>query len=574
MSLDTSNQQRLCDCLIESLVSYGVKRFVISPGSRSTPVVLAVSKQKNVLTRAVLDERSAGFIALGLAKASGAPAAVITTSGTAASELYPSLIEASYSKVPVLAITANRPYEQQDIGGPQTIQQDRMFPYILRDFITLHAELNQECWATYFFKIYFALTSTTLGPGPVQVDVKLKEPLIDGSWDDNFLTSDKTDDNHAVKIKKFKTFLTDDKGCLKETISSLSKYKKPLIYMAGEIRATDALVKAISQLKVPVLTEFQSGLRVNYKSVIGANDFLFKVADFSPDLIIRTHQRPTLKSAMNFLKNQKHAYQITLSPYLDVKDPDYMMDLYLHSNLDSFFELLEQSVDTSGWFESVSQIASKTQNAIDDVICNYETLTSCYVAKKISEMELNDFYVSSSMPVRELENFGSKRSEIYRIYSNRGVNGIDGSISTALGIAVHNEKSGLKTVAFLGDLAFLYDLSALVNVSEQSIPNCLFVVIQNGGGEIFKYLDQAKFLENELLNRYFITPYQINLEDLVKNFFEKIAVVNTIDGFNEALKDFANSDFPAVIIAKIDPADNQRVRALIEDKIQLSEEQK
>ena len=561
-------QQEFCNYFIQTLVASGVKDFVISPGSRSTPLVIAISSLRNCNVRVILDERSAGFVALGISKASKVPTVLVCTSGTAATEFYPALTEASYSRVPLIAVTANRPYELKKTGAPQTIDQDYLYGSCVNEFFSLSCDLDPKSLNQIIARIYFASMFHCGGPGPVHVDIKLKEPLV---------TSDvkqRSAQKQFKVINKYPSFSKSEEVFSDpELISKIQSSKRPLVFLGGELNVEKSLIESLAACNIAVLTEYRSLLRLKDLEVVSLNDFLLGSITQKPDFIIRAGGYPTLKSVAKYLASAKSAFQAGLVKYGKIVDPDFCIDHFIDCEESSFFRYLNENLSVNRkltWTKLWLEQSELVQKAIQESLEEFKPLTSGFIARRLTELRGISLFVSSSMPIREVENFAPKSCQPYFVFANRGVNGIDGNVSTAIGVSsVMSKRQGISCVALLGDLAFLHDLSGNVTLRDQEIPKCLYIVLQNSGGEIFNYLDQKKYLSSEIFNRYFFTPYKTDIKTLAQNFFDTVVEVRTPKEFSASLKELISLDKAAVMVARVNPQDNQNLRRLIEAKIKI-----
>jgi 2-succinyl-5-enolpyruvyl-6-hydroxy-3-cyclohexene-1-carboxylate synthase len=549
--------------LVDEWVRSGVTDAVVAPGSRSTPVLAALAADGRIRLHVVLDERSAGYVALGLGLASGVPAPVVTTSGTASVELHPALVEADLAGVPMLAVTADRPPELHGVGAPQTVAQDNLYAGITRWEVApgVPDATAIESWRSLGSRLVAAAVGAPGGPGPVHVNLAFREPLL-GDPTAVAVPAGRADGRPWHRMAPAVAPRADLE--VVELLASRAG-RRGLIVAGGGAGDPDTVLALGRRLGWPILADPRSGCRLASNGVIGAADALLRAApvrDWTPEVVLRLGRPAASKVLGQWLAAlPPEAPQILVDPdaawadpdrrvavvsraapdelaaeVLAVLDPDPDPDPDLDPDLDldldpepagerapessgevgatpnpeSAVEVAAgQDVESAGgsWWRHWVRAEAVAQAALDEALAGDDGLGEAGVARRLYAGLGEDavLVTSSSMPVRDVEWFGAPRSPL-RVVANRGANGIDGVISTAIGVAL----AGHPTVALIGDLAFTYDVSALLWAAERDI-DCTFVVVDNNGGGIFSFLPQATQLPAERFERLWGTPHGVDL---------------------------------------------------------------
>lgn len=467
--------QRWAATLIGTLASRGVKHFVVAPGSRSTPLALAVADRPDVRCWSIIDERSAAFFALGLAKATNSPAALICTSGTAGAHFLPAVMEAKEGATPLVILTADRPWELHGFGAPQTIAQAGLFGrYVLgaEAFPTPDEDALAHVPAV-------LARLLALGRGPVHVNVPFREPLAspDGSAGP---VIDPNVTEHAPVTR------SADLSAVK---SAIANAKRGVIVCGPRERGDDfgAWVHRLSaQTGFPVLAEAASNARFGFTGAIALTDALLRNPRFAetmkPDVVLRFGGGLTPKVPQQWL-DASGAAQFHFS------DDGFQFDPLHHASVVLPFirELTgenthpEQRAYASAWTtaQEAALAALHRNAAFTEPFIAREFIASCPAQTQI--------FLSSSMPIRDVDAFGTSAQPL-RVFTNRGVNGIDGVTSTALGVAA---ATGKPTALLIGDVALLHDLHAWLIARKHAL-NLAVVVVNNDGGGIFHFLPVAE----------------------------------------------------------------------------------
>jgi 2-succinyl-5-enolpyruvyl-6-hydroxy-3-cyclohexene-1-carboxylate synthase len=465
-----------------------------------------------------LDERSAAFYAVGIAKASRLPVIVCTTSGTAAVELHPAVVEAHHGLVPLLVCTADRPPELQGIGAPQTIDQVGLFTSSTRWAMAVGVPEEQEqgTWRALAQRSYVHAAHDADGPGPVHLNLAFRDPLVGESG-----PLPETLDPLTPEVAH------PDKG------TSLTGSRGLIVAGANAVHSPAALLALAESLGWPLLADPLSGCRL--PGTIAASDALMRSDDLPlPETVLVLGTPPISKVLGDYLTRAASGGTriISVDPHGRRIDPHRVVTDFHHADPDDFMAAAATELTTKDpdWLAFWQDAEDGAQAAIDRTLG--DRLTEPFVARSVARHAADadaTIVVSASMPLRDLEWFAPTHQRPPRVLANRGANGIDGIVSTAFGVA----STGQPTIALLGDLAFLHDVSGLVNLDAQ-LP-CTFVVPDNGGGGIFSFLPQATAFDAPSFELLFGTPPTSDVGAVATGFGLGVTEVTTVDQLTDAL---------------------------------------
>lgn len=500
------------------LYAYGVREVVISPGSRSTPLAIAFEAHPNIKTWIHPDERSAAFFALGLIKGSERPVAILCTSGTAAANYTPAIAESQISRIPLIVLTSDRPHELRSVGAPQAINQVNMFAnYINFQFDMPVADGSQEMLNTINYQMQIA-SQYLYGPhrGPIHFNLPFREPLTpDLEMTENLKSEHKILPHYQknIDIQDIKNVLKDKKGLI----------------IVGDMQhqAVDQILTYATIHDLPILADPLSQLRkFNHPNVITTYDLLYRShLNIDADFIIRVG-KPVISKKLNQWLTRTNAFQILVqnNDKIDVFPTPPHISYEISAN--DFFRSLvnEPTVNRKDWIERWQSIEAQSRKAITQHM-SQATDESAFVSTLIQKLTKDDaLFVSNSMPIRDVDNLLFD-SEV-EVYANRGANGIDGVISTALGMAVHK-----KVTLLIGDLAFYHDMNGLLMAKLNDI-HINVVILNNDGGGIFSYLPQKTAAE-QYFERLFGTPTGLNFEYTAMLYDFSFKRLNNITDFSQ-----------------------------------------
>lgn len=567
---------------IDELARLGIKHVCVAPGSRSTPLVMACAMDDRFTTWVYLDERSAGFFALGIGKATRKPAAVITTSGTAVANLFPSVIEASRSNVPMLILTADRPLRLRGSDANQAIEQEGIYEPYTRYSIDIgdpDLEKLQQIRVHACRAVGRALGSN---PGPVHVNFPFDKPLEPVEMDPDRekiirdgdpLGLDGKDCGSPMELI-VNPVIEDCKSDV--IVSSLRDSKRGLIF-AGPVVDPDSIGPALIDFSkswgFPLIADPLSGARFgrDCESAVVAYAELF-LRDPSirktlqPDVILRVGAPPTSPGILAFLEDCVDIPQIVIGSNPPQKDSISNKSQYFQVDVASILEKskdsLSQEIPPSGWrdlWRHFDRISCETVRGIRGDFFEGDILSA--VVDVIPED--GTLFVSNSMPVRDLDAFGGSGSKRIKIFGNRGASGIDGIVSTVAGIAAGissqsvtmADQKSLPVVAVLGDIAFYHDMNGLLAI-KHNLFNVLFVVINNDGGGIFHMLS-IRDHEPEF-TRYFATPHGLDFRHAANLYQIPYRLLDDCERLSEVLEECLLEPGPQILEIITDRVDNQR----------------
>ncbi|RYM06317.1 2-succinyl-5-enolpyruvyl-6-hydroxy-3-cyclohexene-1-carboxylic-acid synthase [Sporolactobacillus sp. THM7-7] len=522
---------------VDELAKNGVSEAVISPGSRSTPLALLLAEHPDIRTCVHVDERSAAFLALGMAKAKKQPVALLCTSGTATANYHPAIVEAFYARVPLIVLTADRPRELQDVGAPQTIDQSGMYGRHVKRFKEIDIPENDLSLIAHTRAVCARMVAEACGRprGPVHLNFPFREPLVPHVADAEKYQTEAP----AITVRSGRLTLPDrERHSLADT---LRRAKKGII-VCGESEET-GLEKAVTQLAdrlgFPILADPLSQLRRgsgDLSLVIDGYDAFLKderaASLLRPDVILRFGAMPVSKALMLWLKKQKAAHFVIDggSPW---RDPAGAATSMIYCDEAWFCRDIIQLVprtENRQWSHLWQSINETTKRVLSN-IGGDPSLSEEKTFLRLSEAmpENAHLFVGSSMPIRELDTFffaGGHRG--VRIFANRGANGIDGVVSTAVGVSLIKKN----TVLVLGDLSFFHDMNGLL-AARQLGSDLIIVLINNDGGGIFSFLPQAS--EKAYFETLFGTPHGLDFSHAAHLYGATYRKVKDADEFTDAL---------------------------------------
>ena len=510
--------------LVDALAARGVREACVSPGSRSTPLALALTRDERIRVHVHLDERGAAFFALGLATASGLPVALACTSGTAAAEYFPAIVEASQARVPLIALTADRPPRLRGSGANQTIDQTELFGRYARAYLEppLPGDVTDaEAW----FDAGVRACDAAVGnpPGPVQVNAPFEEPLVPQTQAAHWI-------RRAATVASGRD--PDIDAARTALAAFLERYagRRGVITLgAGRPPANLSLLSLGELLGWPVLAEPLSGLRLDAgragralaagQLLIGDETWL---ARHAPEVVLQAGAIPTTRASQRLVA-QTEGLVVLDRDHLN-PDPEGRAGRRIAVEPEWFAamawderEALSIEPADRSWTETWRQADLLARHAADLLLDAWEEPFEGRVARDVASFLPHgaSLLVGASTPIRDLDLFMAPRRppriwtapDLLRIVGNRGASGIDGLIATTLGVAAGSPGP---TFALLGDLSFLYDASSLLWSSRLGL-DAVFVVLANGGGQIFSMLDQASLPEHE---RLFTTPHPASIGSL------------------------------------------------------------
>jgi 2-succinyl-5-enolpyruvyl-6-hydroxy-3-cyclohexene-1-carboxylate synthase len=513
-----------------SLVHLGITDVVISPGSRSTPLAYACMKQEGLTVYRQIDERSAAYFALGMAKASGNPVMLLCTSGTAAANYFPAIVEAYYARVPLLVVTADRPHELREVGAPQAINQINLFGSHVKwaADLPMPEENNLlEFMARHLHRS--VATAKTEPKGPVHLNVPFREPL-------------RIDFEQSYNSRGEMMHYTGELAMNKETesfLKALVETERGLL-VVGEMTAPmpAEFWNFAENLGWPVLADPLSNLRANVKPehqhlIIDSYDAILKSEEFKaemiPDAVIRIGPQPVSKPLTLYLAAVKPNTYVVFDESPMMRDAQSVVTHHIQTAVKGLWHLPIKAKGQNPYAEKWQQ-ASKLYWQLVERHCQEELDEGVLAKVFFDELDGCHLVVSSSMPIRDLDTFFHTNSRDVTVYANRGANGIDGVVSTAFGVQAAVKRP---TYLFIGDLSFLHDMNGLI-ASKMQETDLTIVVMNNDGGGIFSYLPQSQ--EERYFEELFGTPTGMKFEDAARMYDAEYAAAATKEELVQALR--------------------------------------
>jgi 2-succinyl-5-enolpyruvyl-6-hydroxy-3-cyclohexene-1-carboxylate synthase len=521
--------------LTETLKRLGSKFAVICPGSRSTPLTVAFVQQiPHIEAIPILDERSAAFFALGRAKATGKPVVLVCTSGTAGANFYPAVIEARESRVPLLILTTDRPAELRDCHSGQTIDQVKLYgnyPNWQTELATPSLDMGMLGYLRQTI-IHAWERCQFPNSGAVHLNIPFRDPLAPIPDGTNF-TLDVEDFfsgivSTSLSITNYELPITDDqKGII---IAGVAQPQDPGKYCR-------AIAHLSQSLQWPVLAEGLSPVR-NYADlnpyIISTYDIILRnqqlAQELTPEIVIQIGEMPTSKELRNWLitNNSQHFVIDNCDQNLD---PLHGKTTHLRMSVTEISNLEIGNFGESEYLQKWCAVEKQIRKNIDNYFHQIGELIESKAAWLISQTlpPATPLFIANSMPVRDVEFFWKPNNLRINPYFNRGANGIDGTLSTALGIAHHQQSSVMLT----GDLALLHDTNGFL-IRNKFIGHLTIILINNNGGGIFEMLPIAKF--NPPFEEFFATPQDIDFSQLCATYNVEHELINSWGELQDNLK--------------------------------------
>lgn len=545
MISNAPNINRLwADLIIDELVRHGVTRFVIAPGSRSTPLVTAIAAHPQAEATIHYDERGTAFFALGYARATGRPAVWVTTSGTAVANGYPAVIEAAQDGVPLILLTADRPPELRDTGSNQTIDQQRMFGPYVRWFFDLPAA-NQTVEPQFVLTTVDQVVhrSMTSPPGPVQLNCMFREPLapVDDGADYR---------GHMAMLARrertqtpYTTYERPLRVPSAESIAELAVVLNQIesgIVVAGRLLDPDyakPIADLARALNWPVMADINSQLRFKdfeelmpYHAILGSRVFRDNVR---PMAVLHFGAPVVSNRLAQYLRGAMPEHYILVHDSPHRVDPDHMITHRFDCEPGAFCRELSSLVNPAGsrWIGRWRSARRDAASALEGLLGDDADVSEPWLARTLPTLLPNGagLFLGSSMPVRDADFFAYEGLAL-RVGSNRGASGIDGTLATAVGYCTGHARP---TALVIGDVAMLHDLNSLglARSIDQPFP---IIVINNDGGAIFSFLQISAF--EDVFEKYFGTPHGLWFEQAAGMFGIPYEAPNTRSEFENAVR--------------------------------------
>jgi 2-succinyl-5-enolpyruvyl-6-hydroxy-3-cyclohexene-1-carboxylate synthase len=539
--------------LLDGLVAGGTERLVLSPGSRSTPVVLAAQRRPGLESVPILDERSAAFFALGTARASGRPVALLCTSGSAAGHWLPAVIEADATGVPLVLLTADRPPTLRGWGANQTIDQTRLFGVFVRAFhdAGMPADDPAALKAVRALGARAAAVSSGRHAGPVHLNLPFPEPLVPAGECEAAAVP--TAPSAPSRWPRPEAGLPDS-----DLLSGLLRGRGILVCGPGTDPGGLAgpLWRCADRLALPVLADPLSGLRFGPggRGRVAGYDGLLRnpsaARALRPDWVIRLGAAPVSKTLLEWLTGTA---TVLVDPAGRWRDPTHDARIQIESDPLRFCEQIADGGlvrPDPAWLERWVCAEARTRGLADDYLAEAPWCEPHLIRTLLDRLPAGAaLFSANSLPIRQLDAWSGTRDRPLAVHCNRGASGIDGNLSTLAGL----NAGGLPTLGILGDLALFHDLSGLLLTERLRLP---LVVVNNGGGRIFDYLPQHGLPGFEALWR---TPVALDMGKLAELVGMPHRAVTNAEGFAEALEAGLDAARPPLIEVRIDAESSRTV---------------
>jgi len=582
---------------VDELVRGGLREAVICPGSRSTPLVLALARDGRLRCHVRLDERSASFFALGIGLGSRRPALLLTTSGTAATELQAALTEAHQARVPLLACTADRPAELHGVGAPQVVDQGGIYARLTRYEADLApCGLPEQSWRSISSRLVAETMTSPLGPGPVHANLAFSEPLV---GEPGVLPPGRPGRRAWHEVLREDEL---DRG-LPPVLAAVVERGGRGVIVAGASSSEASEILGLSRLLGwPILADPRSRCRVGAPLVVGAADGILRSSRFAeayrPEVVLCVGEPPASKVVAEWIAACGRAGTeiVLVDPDGLWRDPARVASFVLRCSAGRLAHHAQRSVaiaarrasperaDKSSYAEGWQLAEHAAQASIAGLLAAEHAPTEPGVARQLYQQLPAEatLVVSSSMPIRDLEWFAGTRPDPPRVLANRGANGIDGVVSTTLGVATSLQHGRAATsdprgtgepaspavvVGLLGDLALLHDASGLLRARGDCGPAVVFVILDNDGGGIFSFLPTAQALALEEFERFFQTPQEVDIPAVARGYGWDVEVVTSLDELGEALGHAIEGASQTLLIVRSEIGANLALHSALEEAV-------
>jgi 2-succinyl-5-enolpyruvyl-6-hydroxy-3-cyclohexene-1-carboxylate synthase len=541
----TDVAQAFAATFVDELAVQGVEFACVSPGSRSAPVAMALQRHPRIKVIVHIDERCGSFFAVGLGKATSKPAVVLSTSGTAAAELHAAVVEASYSGTPMIVITADRPPELQGVGANQAVDQQHLFGSAVRWFVDPGVPVEMPNAARVWRRLAARAVAEAAG-GPVHLNLPFREPLVPPPGE--IPVAEPAPPQSLTSGR-----LLPSQAQLASLASALQRSQRPLV-VVGEMRDGERLAPALHRLGVPLIAEPTSQLRrVEAGAAVESYEALLRAGwslQHGPDLVVRIGATPTSRvlnrwlaaaAAPTFLIDPDHAW----------RDQDHAATSVMACDPQPLLEALTP-VDRPAWREQWVSAGKRATAAIAATLVS-TPLHEGHVVRALSSRlpDPGQVFIGSSMPIRAADSFWPLARPQQRFFGNRGASGIDGLVSSGLGVATGRD--AVPTVLLLGDLSLYHDMNGLWALQRHGIRATLVVCDNNGGG-VFNFLPQAE--HQDVFEEIFATPLGLDLSQVARLYGLVYSPVSDRSGLEPAIADAIAAPTPTMVVVRFKREDS------------------
>jgi len=522
---------------VEELIRHGIQDFCIAPGSRSTPLTLAIARHPNATSHIHFDERGLGFLALGLAQASHKPVVIVTTSGSAVANLYPAVVEARQSGIPIVVISADRPAELLNCGANQAIDQHMIFA----NYPIFYAQIVQpslEIKANYLLTtIDHGLHKQRLHPAPIHFNIAFSEPLYPSDAHIDY-------QDYLMSLKRWPSSRSPFTHFVDSNTATIAKYddlcaKKVLIIIAkmSDQQQAQALTQFCQDNNLALFIDVQSS-QCGAKHALSYYDLLLQNNEFKSllqqaDVIVQFGEQLLSKRLATFMNNFEGELQV-VNPSDARIDPNHQLDVRFNSSATQWIaaQQITPSEINNQWHTALRQCHDDLAQKVIEPFIAAQPFSEMAVIKQLDRLIRKDapLFIGNSMPIRIADMLMVDNQAT--IFTNRGASGIDGLLATAIGVA---KKSAKASTLLIGDTSFLYDLNSLALLKQ--LPNpFIIIVINNDGGAIFNLLP----VPEEQKKNFYQLPHGLNFkascEQFAINYYNPNQLTDFEDAYNECLQ--------------------------------------
>ena len=553
---------------VDELARCGLKHVNICPGSRSTPLAVLFHQHPGFKVWTHLDERSAAYFALGQAKAGRRPTAVLGTSGTATLNFAPAVAEAFYGRVPLLILTADRPPELQEVGAPQTISQSRLYGRHVKKCVEMPLPEGGPEALRYARAAANRAIADSMAAlrGPIHVNFPFREPLIPVS--DGRVSND-LPAAPSVSVTQGPQTLTPSDAV--DLAAELRRAQRGLIVCGPQDDPgfPDAVVRLGRELQFPLLADILSQVRrgAHATSVIDSYDAFLRdpriTRELVPDLVLRFGATPVSKPLQQYLQGLSSSRQLLIAPADDLHDPSLVATGRVQVDPCTFCDVMLSQVTKLGepddnlldWRLKWERVNRQTRSVLKACLTDSSTLSEPGVFDELDTVSPSGatVFAGNSMPVRDLDSFCSSDSRPLRFLANRGASGIDGVVSTALGVS---SVSAEPCILVIGDLSLYHDMNGLLAARQHGL-RATIVVLHNDGGGIFSFLPQAEAVAS--FEELFGTPHGLDFRHAAELYGLDYCEVDEPAAFRGAVEESFARPGVSMIVVHTNRAANVRL---------------
>ncbi|MBT9315814.1 2-succinyl-5-enolpyruvyl-6-hydroxy-3-cyclohexene-1-carboxylic-acid synthase [Leptothoe spongobia] len=571
--------------LIEELVRNNVIYFVISPGSRSTPLTLAIARHAQTQTTVCFDERAAAFHALGYARATGQPAVLVCTSGTAAANYYPAVIEAATDAVPLIILSADRPPELHQTGANQTIQQRHLYGRHVQWEFELPCPDFQIAPQMPLTTVDQVVYRARRAPGgPVHLNCQFREPLaptdqtsiadMDGMFERDYLAPLQNWQARSTAYSHYGQSVTvplaPDITHLAETLNQTQRGLLVVGQLAHKAEQQAVLTLA-KQLNWPVFADIQSGLRLNstLPTIVPYFDQLWLLENYqqwSVETVLQIGGRLISKRFLQWLTHHPPQQHIVIANNPERHDPAHTVSLRLEADLGHLMEPLLPQLHARGvetWVTELVNASQHIHSIVDQVLLSQSAINEPAIARLVSRQlpPGHGLYLANSMPIRDMDMYGAPEGNIKIVGCDRGTSGIEGAIAAAAGFAMGQQTP---VTLLVGDLSLLHDLNSLAVLKSLAQP-VIVIVINNDGGGIFSFLPVAQC--DDVFEPYFGVPHDLTFKTASQMFTLDYYCPQTLADFTQVYTTALDHQCSAVIEVVTDRHKNLALHQTLQQQI-------